>query len=201
MNRYPAPSRQRKGFDTWQIIYIDLMTNVMIFFVILWAIQSRSQKTGVSDSIGTETVKMVNLPGDVLFPSGRSELTEPGREVFSKLFQDETHTVLNFDSGPLSKRLLVIHGHTDGDGDKEANFELGYKRAMAASHEIRKYGGDAADHVVICTHADNSPTREVPAFGGLLSPAEQDAVREAKSKNRRIAIEDKVISRPKETAP
>jgi flagellar motor protein MotB len=199
--RPTAVSRHRRAFDTWQIIYIDLMTNVMIFFVILWAIQSRGQKSGVSDSVGTETVKMVNLPGDVLFPSGRSDLSEQGRTVFNKLFQDDTHTVLNFDSGPLSKRLLVIHGHTDNDGEKEANLDLGYRRALAAYHEIKKYGGELADHVVICTHADNSPTREVPAFGGLLSPAEQDAVKEAKSRNRRISIEDKVIARPKEATP
>jgi hypothetical protein len=52
--------------------------------------------------------------------------------------------------------------------------------------------------VVICTHADNTPAQEVPAFGGTLSAAEQTAVKEAKSKNRRITIEDKVITRPKE---
>jgi len=200
VRRAPFSSRQRKAFDSWQIIYIDLMTNVMIFFVILWAIQSRGHK-GVSDTVGTETVKTVNLPGDVLFPSGRSELSDQGRSVFSRLFSDETHTVLNFDSGPLSKRLLVIHGHTDNDGTKEQNFELGYRRALAAFREIEKYGADTADHVVICTHADNSPAREVPAFGGELSAAEQEAVKEAKARNRRISIEDKVVSRPKEAAP
>ena len=41
----------------------------------------------------------------------------------------------------------------------------------------------------------------VPAFGGLLSLTEQSVVKEAKSKNRRITIEDKIVSRPKEGAP
>src|SRR5262245_16975348 len=122
----------RRAFDTWQIIYIDLMTNVMIFFVILWAIQNRNQAKGISDTVGTETVKMVNLPGDVLFPSGASDLSKDGQQVIYKLFSDETHTVLNFDSGPLSKRLLVVHGHTDSDGDKDQNLELGYRRALTA---------------------------------------------------------------------
>jgi len=194
------PTRQRKAFDIWQIVYIDLMTNVMIFFVVLWAVQSRSTKSGISDTIGTETVKMVNLPGDVLFPSGKSDLSDSGHQVFQKLFTDDTHTVLNFDVGALAKRLLVIHGHTDNEGQKEKNLELGYQRAMAAYKEILKYGGDLADHVVICTHADNSPTQEVPAFGGTLSPAEQALVKEARAKNRRISIEDKVVSRPKDTA-
>ena len=71
--RRPQTPRLRRAFDIWQIVYIDLMTNVMIFFVVLWAVQSRPTKSGISDNIGTETVKMVSLPGDVLFSSGKSE--------------------------------------------------------------------------------------------------------------------------------
>ena len=69
---------------------------------------------------------------------------------------------------------------------------------MSAYHEIASYGGDVPDHVVICTHADNTPAEEVPAFGGTLTAAEQAAVKEAKTKNRRITIEDKLVSRAKE---
>jgi flagellar motor protein MotB len=196
-----APPPGRKAFDTWQIIYIDLMTNIMIFFVILWAIQNRQSNKGISDTVGTETVKMVNLPGDVLFASGQAELSGEGKNVVGKLFDDPTHSVLNFDSGPLTKRMLVIHGHTDTDGTKEENLELGYRRALAAYREIARYGTDLSDHVVICTHADNSPAQEVPAFGGLLSLTEQGAVKEAKAKNRRITIEDKIVSKPKEGGP
>ena len=196
--RRPQTPRLRRAFDIWQIVYIDLMTNVMIFFVVLWAVQSRPSKSGISDNIGTETVKMVSLPGDVLFSSGKSELSEAGHEVMSKLFSDDTHTVLNFDVGPVAKRMLVIHGHTDNEGAKEKNLDLGYQRALAAYREILKYGSDVPDHVVICTHADNSPAQEVPAFGDTLTPAEQQAVKEAKAKNRRITIEDKLVSRVKE---
>ena len=81
--RTSGRSSGRRAFDTWQIIYIDLMTNVMIFFVILWAIQNRASHHGISDTVGTETVKMVNLPGDVLFSSGASEMSEDGRRVFT----------------------------------------------------------------------------------------------------------------------
>jgi len=192
-------TKHRRGFDIWQIIYIDLMTNVMIFFVVLWAIQNKQNKGGISDTFGTETVKMVNLPGDVLFASGRSDLSEEGRHVIKKLFEDGTQTVLNFDTGALTRRMLLVHGHTDSDGTKAENFDLGYHRALAAYLEISKYGGEVHDHIVICTHADNTPAQEVPAFGGQLSVAEQSAVKEAKSKNRRITIEDKVLTRPKES--
>jgi outer membrane protein OmpA-like peptidoglycan-associated protein len=141
---------------------------------------------------------MVTLPGDALFPSGKSDLSDQGHEVMSKLFNDDTHTVLNFDVGPLQKRMLVIHGHTDNEGQKDKNLDLAFQRALAAYREIAKYGGDVPDHVVICSHADNTPAVEVPAFGGTLSAAEQAAVREAKAKNRRITIEDKLVSRAKE---
>jgi flagellar motor protein MotB len=193
--RTDGPAPRRKTFETWQIIYIDLMTNVMIFFVILWAISQRQESKGISDTVGTETVKMVSLPGDVLFAPAKSEVTVEGRNVFTRLFDDPSGAVLNFDTGGLVKRLLVIHGHTDSDGEKEQNFRLGFERALSAYREIKRHGEETADHVVICTHADNSPAQEVPAFGGLLSGAEESAIREAKAKNRRITIEDKVVSR------
>jgi flagellar motor protein MotB len=191
----PRASRPRRAFDVWQIVYIDLMTNVMIFFVVLWAVSAGAKKKGgISDTVGTETVKMVNLPGDVLFATGRSDVSEGGHEVFSKLFSDSA-TVLNFDTGGLTKRMLVIHGHTDGDGKKDKNFELAFQRALATYHEIAQYGGAVPDHVVLCSHADNTPAQEVPALTGTLTPAEQTALDQAKAKNRRIVIEDKLVSR------
>jgi flagellar motor protein MotB len=197
----PRVTRQRRSFDVWQIVYIDLMTNVMIFFVVLWAVQSGSpKKSGISDTVGTETVKMVDLPGDVLFSVGKADISENGHEVFSKLFSDSA-TVLNFDTGGLTKRVLVIHGHTDNDGKKDKNFELGFLRALATYKEIAQYGASVPDHVVLCTHADNSPAREVPALAGNLTPAEQTEIEQAKAKNRRIVIEDKLVSRAPESVP
>jgi outer membrane protein OmpA-like peptidoglycan-associated protein len=186
-------SRQRRAFDVWQIVYIDLMTNVMIFFVVLWAVRNAPKKSGISDTVGTETVKTVDLPGDVLFPVGKSDLSDDGRQVFAKLFADSS-TVLNFDTGGLTKRMLIIHGHTDNDGKKDKNLDLGYQRALTTYREIAKYGNAVPDHVVICTHADNTPARDVPAFSGTLTPADESAIADAKAKNRRIIIEDKLVS-------
>lgn len=122
-------------------------------------------------------------------------MTRDGKYVFNRLFDDETGTVLDFDTSGLVKRLLVIHGHTDSDGNKSENFELGFRRAWAAYEEIQQYGPELVDHAVICTHADNSPAQEVPIFQGKMTSAEAAAVREAKAKNRRITIEDKVVNR------
>jgi flagellar motor protein MotB len=189
----------RSKSDVWQIIYMDLMTQIMMFFVILWSIgQVASRTKGASKTVGDTTVHMVSLPGDVLFPTGKTKLSPQGEGVFSKLFSDNTGEVLNFDTGGLTRRLLVIHGHTDADGKKEENFVLGFNRALAVYQEIKKYGPEIADHAVLCSHADNSPAKDVPAFHGSVTPAQASAIDEAKAKNRRISIEDHVESAVKD---
>jgi len=187
--------RTKPKFDVWPVVYIDLMTQIMMFFVILWSIsQMRAKKTGTTKSIGDTTQHEVTLPGDVLFPSGKTKLTTQGEDVFAKLFKDDTGEVLSFDTGGLTRRVLVIHGHTDSDGKKDDNYVLGFQRALTVYKEIQKYGPEIADHAVLCTHADNTPAREAPAFTGTLTPAQSQTISEAKAKNRRIAIEDQVTS-------
>jgi flagellar motor protein MotB len=189
----------RAKSEVWQIIYMDLMTQIMMFFVILWAISQVSSRTkGVSKTLGDQTVHMVTLPGDVLFPTAKTKLTPGGEEVFARLFQDDTGDVLNFDTGGLTRRVLVIHGHTDSDGAKDDNFVLGFQRALSVYREIKKYGPEIVDHAVLCSHADNSPARSVPLFQGTLTPAQTSTILEAKAKNRRITIEDQIAGSVKE---
>jgi flagellar motor protein MotB len=189
----------RAKFDVWPIIYIDLMTQIMMFFVILWSInQTQERATGISKTVGDTTLHEVSLPGDVLFPSGDTRLTPQGQEVLGKLFEDQTGQVLNFDTGGLTRRVLVIHGHTDSDGAKGDNLALGFNRALAVYQEILQYGPELADHAVLCTHADNTPAKDVPQFQGSVTPAQAQTIREAKSKNRRITIEDQAVSTVKE---
>jgi flagellar motor protein MotB len=192
---------QKPKFDVWPIVYIDLMTQIMMFFVILWSISQMRSKTagvGIGTSFGDMTLNEVTLPGDVLFPSGKATLTPGGEQVLAKLFADETGEVLNFDTGGLAKRVLVIHGHTDNAGKKDENFQLGFERALIVYKEIQKYGPEIADHAVLCTHADNTPAKDVPLFKGTITPAQDAALREARAKNRRITIEDHVKSLIKE---
>ena len=187
--------RQKPKFDIWTVVYIDLMTQIMMFFVILWSIsQMQAKKSGASKTLGDTTLHEVTLPGDVLFPSGRTKLTPQGEEVFARLFKDDTGEVLSFETGGLTRRVLVIHGHTDSDGKKDENYVLGFQRALTVYKEIQKYGPEITDHAVLRTHADNTPAREVPLFTGALTSAQSQAISEAKTKNRRITIEDQVIS-------
>ncbi|NVJ61102.1 MAG: OmpA family protein [Gammaproteobacteria bacterium] len=194
MKSFAKPTRvKNSGAAAWQVIYTDLMTIIMVFFVILWSL-NQGKDIGVSETIGDVTARMLNLPGDVLFAPGKDRISEEGKEVFNELFYDETGQVLNFETDGLTKRMLIIHGHTDGDGQKERNFNLGYRRAYAAYEELKNYSNDISDHVVICTHADNTSVQEVPDFEGKISKAQREILRAAKSKNRRITIEDKIIN-------
>jgi flagellar motor protein MotB len=196
MKKFMKGSRVTRSSETWPVVYIDFMTNLMIFFVILWSI-SQGKKVEIT-ATGDTTARMVSLPGDVLFPAGKTALSGEGKSVFKKLFTDESGAVLNFENNALMKRLLVIHGHTDGDGRKADNLSLGFHRALASYSEIMSYSKELPDHLVLCTHADNSPAREVPPMKGKLTPEQKKALSAAKSKNRRITIEDKLVSQIEE---
>lgn len=187
--RRPRPPRKGHG-ALWSIIYIDLMTQIMAFFVIVWTIehgakatQTPKLATGFGIGMGDQTVRMVDLPGDVLFASGKTDLATDGKTVIDNLFGDTTAGVLNFDQGGLAQRKLVIHGHTDDVGPKDKNFELGYQRAWSVYQEIRRHSTELPDHVVLCTHANNTPQLE-------------GKTAEARAKNRRITIEDLVVAPP-----
>jgi len=193
MKRLNGPTKTKRRGEPWQIIYTDLMTIIMVFFVILWS-TNQGKDIGISETIGDVSSRTISLPGDVLFPPGKFGLSGEGKSVFNQIFYDETGQVLNFQSSGLTKRLLVINGHTDGDGEKENNLELGFRRAFAAYKEAKKYNAELADHVAICSYADNSPQLEVPKFEGEISKAQRETLKLTKSKNRRITIEDKIIN-------
>jgi flagellar motor protein MotB len=203
MRHRRRPSGRKGHGALWSIIYIDLMTQIMAFFVILWSIehgtrvtQTAGLGTGTGVGMGDQTVRMVDLPGDVLFASGQTAMASDGREILDKLFGDADSGVLSFDQGGLAQRKLVIHGHTDDVGIKDANFQLGYQRAYAVYQEIRKHSKEVPGHVILCTHADNTPARVLPT-----SPVDR-ATDEVRAKNRRITIEDLVVAtRPAEASP
>lgn len=187
---------QRKSAQnsSWQIIYMDLMTIIMVFFVILWSI-NQGKSDGISETVGDVTTRMIHLPGDVLFPPGKSKINSKGKDVIKNIFSTDGNGVLIFENNELVKRNLVIHGHTDSVGEKDKNLQLGFSRAFAAYKEIAKYNTTLKDNVVICTHADNNPEVIVPELNGKLSKEQNKTIREAHKKNRRILVEDKIINK------
>jgi flagellar motor protein MotB len=200
--RFRRRSSGKKGHGAlWSIIYIDLMTQIMAFFVILWSVEHGSKLTatpslGTGVGMGDQTARMVDLPGDVLFASGQTAMAPDGKAILDKLFGDADSGVLSFDQGGLAQRKLVIHGHTDDVGIKDANFQLGYQRAYAVYQEIRRHSKEVPDHIILCTHADNTPSRAVPPG------SDRTVANDVRSKNRRITIEDLVVAtKPGETKP
>jgi flagellar motor protein MotB len=196
------PAARKSHGALWSIIYIDLMTQIMAFFVIVWSVEHGARVTqtpslGTGVGMGDQTARMVDLPGDVLFASGQTAMAVDGKAILDKLFGDADSGVLSFDQGGLAQRKLVIHGHTDDVGVKDANFQLGYQRAYAVYLEIRRHSKEVPDHVVLCTHADNTPARALPP-----APVDRTVADEARARNRRITIEDLVVStRPADTTP
>jgi flagellar motor protein MotB len=125
MRHRRRPPHHRKSSELWAMIYIDLMTQIMAFFVIVWAVDLNDKDTatqplatGMGMGVGDQSVRMVDLPGDVLFASGKVDLGAQGRDVIAKLFGDPDSGVLSFDQGGLAMRKLVIHGHTDDLGKR-----------------------------------------------------------------------------------
>jgi flagellar motor protein MotB len=198
------PSSRKSHGALWSIIYIDLMTQIMAFFVIVWSVehgtkltQTAGLGTGTGVGMGDQTVRMVDLPGDVLFASGQTAMAPDGKAILDKLFGDADSGVLSFDQGGLAQRKLVIHGHTDDVGVKDSNFQLGYQRAYAVYQEIRRHSKEVPDHVILCTHADNTPARALPP-----PPVDRAVADEARAKNRRITIEDLVVAtKPSDATP
>lgn len=210
MSRQRAGGKaKKKSGGQWAVIYIDLMTQMMAFFVIVWSLEVGAKETqtptiatGFGTGMGNQTVRMVDLPGDVLFASGKTNLANDGKDVITKLFGDPEAGVLSFDQGGLAQRKLVIHGHTDDAGPKDKNFELGYLRAWSVYEEIRKHSKELPDHVVICTHADNTPgSPPAGKLDGPLTPEERAVIAAARAKNRRITVEDLVVQAPPDSSP
>ena len=72
---------------SWQVIYMDLMTIMMVFFVILWSL-NKGKDDGIGQTVGTETPRMIQLSSDILFSPGQDKMKEEGSQVFASLFQD-----------------------------------------------------------------------------------------------------------------
>ena len=82
---------------------------------------------------------------------------------------------------------------------KDKNLQLGYERAFSVYKAIQKHGAELPGHVVLCTHADNTPLLDVPVLQGKakgeLTDSQRQAIKDAHAKNRRITIEDQLVNK------
>jgi chemotaxis protein MotB len=112
---------------------------------------------------------MLVLPNDVLFDSGRSELTQPGKATLLKIAQ-----VLR----DLGDRQLQVAGHTDNVPIHTARFATNWELSTARALEVVKLLVESG-----------VPPRALSAAGyGEFDPVAPNDTAANKSKNRRIEI-------------
>lgn len=112
---------------------------------------------------------VVDLPAEVLFPSGRAQLTKPGRAAI-----DKVAAILR----KMPGRRFTVAGHTDTwkttGTDYKSNWELSAARAVSVVKAMVEAGFDA---------------KNVSASGfGEFDPVAPNDTEEGKQKNRRIEI-------------
>ena len=182
---------------TWQAVYMDLITIVMIFFLVL-SVVTKGKDEAESDKIGDYSTIEIPIPGDALFSSGRANLTKAGKANLKKLFKSEQASFPELEKTEQMKTEVVLHGHTDDVGGKIGNLNLGYRRALSVYKELKKYRPEVSKFVSVCTHADNLPEEDPRPVSTSLKG---DILKQVKSfnkrvrkKNRRVILELKNIS-------
>lgn len=178
--------------STWKIVYMDMITMLMILFLSLWIVDrgSRNDKRKQGDV----TLNKVEFQADDYFDPGKAQIKEKAREKMEALFFDRQNVfpTLGIDSRNNGRRVVLIYGHTDDQGEKRKNLELGFERAMAVYDELGKRLPHFSDNVGICSFADNFPLEKIHSVPPLASKEVMarwvDEARQKRRKNRRFEI-------------
>lgn len=127
-------------------------------------LRKRLASSGVSVTrVGDDII--LNMPGNVTFASGRSDIKPNFYEVL-----DSVALVLN----EYNKSIVDVDGHTDSDGSDERNIELSTERARAV-----------ADYLT--TNRVNPQRLQVRGIGER-EPIASNRTSRGKSRNRRVEI-------------
>lgn len=118
--------------------------------------------------ISTPSFDMISIPGEVLFPSGKADLTGRGQSTIAKLARDI--------QSRYSDRDIFVIGHTDNDPIRKSkwkdNWELGSARALTCVRQLQQNGVNGRYLI----QANCSEFR----------PSDSNAGRANKAKNRRV---------------
>ncbi len=178
---FPAPP--------WMVNYADLMTNLVCFFVILYALSAALNKDmqKAQQSI-REMIKEGKIQGQVtmdkegmritleeqsqvaFFDSGRAELTDHMRVQLDKL-------------APVLRRLsekhdIVVEGHTDNIPIATKKYASNWELSTARATSVVKF-----------MLAENFQPKRLAAVGyGEYHPAVVNGSEETRKKNRRVVF-------------
>lgn len=173
--RFKKFSHEEEQEPIWQVVYIDFLTVLTSFFLVLAFFSGKSQGDGDYKPAKWE------IDSDSSFAKGRAEVLPELRmkiqnisEALKELPPDE---------------LLIISGHTDSDGSKMTNLGLGFSRAESLFREMARYNPQLQNQIALCSFADNRPIYDEKNVSLVLKTEHQ-------KRNRRIEIELQKIKKP-----
>ena len=182
---------QRRTYDSdegWLLSYADLITNLLIFFVMLLAaselstarmqqIDAQIEREGLVEEIRTELTDdglKLSLNSGLVFASGAATIQPAQEALLDRMLQTLVPYAERYD--------FAIEGHTDstpfGDGLRN-NWDLSTDRANAVRGRLEGVGVDAA-RIRVEGYADTVSLPEADLDG--LEPDEQLA------RHRRVVV-------------
>ncbi|MGA2090641.1 MAG: OmpA family protein [Endomicrobiales bacterium] len=177
---HPAPP--------WLINYADLMTELVCFFIILYALSAslsksmqdakdKMQKQIKQEQMQAEvkmnkegmTLSLEEQPGSSLFESGKADITPHGKDVIEKFV-------------PIFMNLpneIVVEGHTDDVPIHNSQFDSNWELSTARATNIVKF----------LVHESGFPPKRLSAVGyGEFKPIAPNDTPENRAKNRRVVF-------------
>lgn len=177
---HPAPP--------WLVNYADLMTELVCFFIILYALSAalsknvRNAKEELEKMMKDQQIQgevkvtkdglyltLEEQEGSAYFESGKAEITEQGKDVLSKV-------------SPILNKIpndIVIEGHTDNIPIHNSIFDSNWELSTARATNVVKY--------MVTTQ--NMPPERLSAVGyGEYKPIGPNDTPENRNKNRRVVF-------------
>ena len=126
--------------NSWQAVYMDLITLLMLFFLILWV----KQKGG--DGAPVETSKIIPFQkisvGDSSFSSGKTSLKGGAKQEIANLLNKGVNKEVLKNLGYSKEKdkfyYITVHGHGSLRGGFEQNMNIALGRARSVAAEVKK---------------------------------------------------------------
>ena len=172
----------------WVTVYSDMITGLMVFFLILWAstqmtkpqtapppkeaqlqLQVKQQLAEVGTVVVTRKKMTVTLPSAVLFDPGRADLKSTAKESLGRVV----------DALVKSSMPIVVEGHTDDAPIQKSRWHSNYELSAARALSVIQF----------FTASGRLPPTRLAARGyGPYRPVAPNDGEENRAKNRRIEI-------------
>lgn len=168
--------------NMWAVSYGDMMTSLMIFFLILFALTSIQQKA-LEITENQLLIKKLEKFGKVVITADKIKVTFPQDIIFdrgSPELSDNFKNVLLDVSDFVKKNpgTIIVSGHADSTplygGKYKDNWYLSAERGWAVANELIKN--------------DIEPKRLQIRGYGEFNPVESNSTPEGRAKNRRIEM-------------